>query len=156
MFQKMAPGTLLANLERNSHSWRRMRWTPGGLSKNIEDRRGSSGRGFGMAPMGIGGTIILLVLGLIFGVDLTGSGDGGSPIPQSSGGEVGAPVNESPEEAQLSQFVSFVLDAPLNLLEPSPIGFKINVIVSAAGLPPPPEGEGRPWDAWKAVWMGVE
>lgn len=52
--------------------------------------------------------------------------------------------------------VSFVLDAPLNLLEPSPIGFKINVIVSAAGLPPPPEGEGRPWDAWKAVWMGVE
>jgi predicted metalloprotease len=110
MFQKMAPGTLLANLERNSYSWRRMRWTPGGLSKNIEDRRGSSGGGFGMAPMGIGGTIILLVLGLIFGVDLTGNGDGGSPIPQSSGGEVGAPVSESPEEAQLSQFVSFVLD----------------------------------------------
>lgn len=88
-----------------------MKWTPGGLGKHIEDRRGSSGGGgMGMAPMGIGGTIILLVLGLIFGVDLTGGGDGGSPLPQSSGGEVGAPVSESAAEAQLSQFVSFVND----------------------------------------------
>ena len=86
-----------------------MKWTPGGLGKHIEDRRGSGG-GMGMAPMGIGGTIILLVLGLIFGVDLTGSGGGGSPLPQSSGGEVGAPVSETPEEAQLSQFISFVND----------------------------------------------
>src|SRR5687767_7133473 len=83
-----------------------MRWTPGGIGKHIEDRR--SGGGMGMAPMGIGGTIILLVLGLIFGVDLTGGG--GGPVPQSSGGEVGAPVSESPEEAQLAQFVSFVND----------------------------------------------
>ena len=63
-----------------------------------------------MAPMGIGGTIILLVLGLIFGVDLTGGGGGGGPIPNSSGGEVGAPVAESAEEAQLSQFISHVVD----------------------------------------------
>jgi predicted metalloprotease len=89
-----------------------MKWTPGGLSRNIEDRRGSSGGGgFGMAPMGIGGTIILLVLGLIFGVDFSGNGGGGSPIPQSSGGEVGAPVDETPEEHQAVQFVSFVLDS---------------------------------------------
>src|SRR5688572_14911186 len=88
-----------------------MKWTPGGLGKHIEDRRGSSGGfGGGMAPMGIGGTIILLVLGLIFGVDLTGNGDGGGPIPNSSGGEVGAPVAESAEEAQLSQFISYVVD----------------------------------------------
>lgn len=88
-----------------------MRWTPGGLSKNIEDRRGSSGGGgFGMAPMGIGGTIILLVLGLIFGTDLTGGGDSG-PIPNSSGGEVGAPVTETADEHQLAQFASFVLDS---------------------------------------------
>ena len=58
--------------------------------------------------MGIGGTIILLVLGLIFGRDFTGGGDTG--IPQTQGGEVGAPVSESAEEAQLFQFVSFVLD----------------------------------------------
>ena len=88
-----------------------MKWTPGGLSKNIEDRRGSSGGGFGMAPMGIGGAVILLVLSLVFGVDLTGGGGGGSPIPQSSGGEVGAPVDETAEEHQQAQFVSFVLDS---------------------------------------------
>jgi uncharacterized protein len=88
-----------------------MRWTPGGVSRNIEDRRGSSGRGFGMAPMGIGGAIIALVLALVFGVDITGNGGGGSTIPQSSGGEVAGPVAESPEEHQLVQFMSFVLDS---------------------------------------------
>lgn len=81
-----------------------MKWTPGGLG-NITDKRGSSGGGMGMAPMGIGGTVILLVLGLIFGVDLTG---GGSGSPQSSGGEVGAAATESPEEANLAQFIAFV------------------------------------------------
>ena len=34
---------------------------------NVEDRRGAGG--IGMAPMGIGGTVILLVLSLIFGRD---------------------------------------------------------------------------------------
>jgi predicted metalloprotease len=86
-----------------------MKWSPGGLSKNIEDRRGQGGGfGGGMAPMGIGGTILLLVLGLIFGGDFIGTGD--PSIPQSSGGEVAGPVTETPEENQLSQFVSFVLD----------------------------------------------
>lgn len=85
-----------------------MRWTPGGESRNVEDRRGSSG--FGMAPMGIGGTVILLVLSLIFGRDfVSGSSDNGSAPPQTSSGEV-APVNQSPEEAKEVQFVSFVLD----------------------------------------------
>jgi predicted metalloprotease len=87
-----------------------MRWTPGGLSRNVEDRRGQGGGGFGggMAPMGIGGTIILLVLGLIFGRDFTGGGD--PTATQTQGGEVGAPVSESAEEHQLAQFISFVLD----------------------------------------------
>lgn len=85
-----------------------MRWTPGGESRNVEDRRGS---GFGMAPMGIGGTVVLLVLSLIFGRDfVSGSGrDNGNAPPQSASGEA-APINQSPEEAKEVQFVSFVLD----------------------------------------------
>jgi predicted metalloprotease len=85
-----------------------MRWTPRGESPNVEDRRGSSG--FGMAPMGIGGAVILLVLSLIFGRDfVSGSGDGGDATPRNSNGDV-APVQQSPEEAKEVQFVSFVLD----------------------------------------------
>jgi predicted metalloprotease len=63
-----------------------------------------------MAPMGIGGTIVLLVLGLIFGRDFIGSGSTEGPSSQSSSGEV-APANESPEEQREVQFVSFVLDS---------------------------------------------
>ncbi len=86
-----------------------MRWSPGGESGNVEDRRGSSG--MGMAPMGIGGTVILLVLSLIFGRDfISGSGDSGAPAQtQTQGGDV-APVRQSPEEAREVQFVEFVLD----------------------------------------------
>jgi len=89
-----------------------MRWTPGGTSKDIEDRRGSSGGfGGGMAPMGIGGTVILLVLSLIFGRDFVGgSSDNSAPNQQTASGEV-APVSESPDEAREVKFVSFVLDS---------------------------------------------
>jgi predicted metalloprotease len=67
----------------------------------------------GMAPMGIGGTVILLVLSLIFGRDFI-SGSGSDPASttaasQSQGGDV-APVQQSPEEAKEVQFVEFVLD----------------------------------------------
>lgn len=86
-----------------------MRWTPGGESRNVEDRRGSGG--FGMAPMGIGGTVILLVLSLIFGRDfVSGSGDNGSAGEQTANGEAAPAVQQSPEEAREVQFVSFVLD----------------------------------------------
>lgn len=88
-----------------------MRWTPGGKSSNIEDRRGG-GFGGGMAPMGIGGTIVLLVLSLIFGRDFVGggSGDPQQQNPPSAGGDV-PPASESPDEAREVQFVSFVLDS---------------------------------------------
>lgn len=85
-----------------------MRWTPGGTSNNIEDRRGQGGFGGGMAPMGIGGGIILLVLSLIFGRDFIGGNDQGAP--QSAGGDVTA-ADQSPAEAREVQFVSFVLDS---------------------------------------------
>jgi predicted metalloprotease len=80
-----------------------MRWTPGGTSRNVEDRRGS---GLGM-PVGIGGSVILLVLSLIFGRDfLPGAGDQST---QQAPGQVGQ-VQQTPEEATEVQFVSFVLD----------------------------------------------
>ena len=93
-----------------------MRWTPGGRSQNLEDRRGESGGGggigFGRAGMGIGGTLILLVLSLIFGRDFLGGSDTGVPANypnQTASGEA-APVQSSPAEEQLIQFNSFVLD----------------------------------------------
>jgi predicted metalloprotease len=62
-----------------------------------------------MAGAGVGG-VVLLVLSLVFGVDLTGlaggGGDGAPPV-QTSEGDV---VQESPEEKQLADFISFVLD----------------------------------------------
>ena len=89
-----------------------MKWTPGGVSGNIEDRRASGGGGFRMGGgMGIGGVLIALVLSLIFGGDIFGGGGGGEPAQpgvttQTSGGA----VTESPEERKQVEFVSFVLD----------------------------------------------
>ena len=91
-----------------------MRWTPGGVSSDIEDRRGGGGGfggfGFGRGPqVGCGGAVILLVLSVLFGKNLFTLFDG-------SGGQQSAPVNstapvqQSPEEAKEVQFVSYVLD----------------------------------------------
>lgn len=82
-----------------------MRWTPGGRSSNLEDRRGSGG-GMGM-PMGIGGTVVLLVLSLLFGRNLFND-VGVQPGQQvtTSGGALADSAAEEPEV----QFVSFVLD----------------------------------------------
>jgi predicted metalloprotease len=87
-----------------------MRWTPGGESSNIEDRRGQGG-GFigGRAGMGIGGAVVMLVLSLIFGRNFVTGGtttntDNGAPAVAN--GE----VSSSPAEERLVQFVSFVLD----------------------------------------------
>jgi predicted metalloprotease len=103
-----------------------MRWTPGGESGNIEDRRGQRGGfGGGMAPMGIGGTLVLLVLSLIFGRDFVGGGsDTQQPPQQTANGDV-APVQQSPAEEREVQFVSFVLDsaqAVWSRLEPQAFG----------------------------------
>ena len=87
-----------------------MRWTPQGRSRNLEDRRGSGFRG-GAVGMGVGGSLLLVVLSLIFGTDLTSLGGGGGPAGGTvaeSQGDVA--VQESPEEARLADFVSFVLD----------------------------------------------
>jgi predicted metalloprotease len=61
-----------------------------------------------LAPMGIGGSIIVLVLSLLFGRDfIGGSSTNNNP---AAGGEVAAPTSQSPEEAHDAALVSFVLD----------------------------------------------
>ncbi|HJT16910.1 MAG TPA: neutral zinc metallopeptidase [Thermoanaerobaculia bacterium] len=92
-----------------------MRWTPGGESGDIEDRRGSSGGGFGFGGLhiGIGGAILLLVLSLLFHRNffaLLGNGSATTQQPAAT-----RPVQETPAEHQEVQFVSFVLDDAQNV-----------------------------------------
>jgi len=82
-----------------------MRWTPGGRSPNLEDRR-STGGGVGRG-LGVGGTVVVLALSLIFGRNLF-SDLGVSPAIGASGAPMSA-ADSAAEEGQV-QFVSFVLD----------------------------------------------
>ncbi len=90
-----------------------MRWSPGGESQDIEDRRDDSGGGgggfqFGGMHMGIGGALILLILSFIFRTNLftlLGGGTGGSATTVSQPD----PARDEAEKP-LVQFVSFVLD----------------------------------------------
>jgi predicted metalloprotease len=90
-----------------------MRWTPGGQNPDVEDRRGSSGGGgfggFGGGRIGIGGFVVLLLLSLIFHRNFFAMLGGGGGAPADAPAGQSAPVNESPEEQKLSQFVGFVL-----------------------------------------------
>ena len=92
-----------------------MRWTPGGRSDNLEDRRGASGGGGfrggggGGMKLGLGGTVILLVLSLIFKRDLLTEFSGGVPGGEMAPVAQQAPVADAGEE-KMVQFVSFVLD----------------------------------------------
>jgi predicted metalloprotease len=96
-----------------------MRWTPGGVSGDIEDRRGGGGfRGAGFGgggggmKLGLGGMLILLVLSFVFKIDLLSLFSGmpvSGPTAGIDGGG-GPPASESTEERQMVQFVSFVLD----------------------------------------------
>ena len=89
-----------------------MKWTPGGMSRNVEDRRGQGGGGFRMGGgMGIGGVLIALVLSLIFGGDIfSGGGDGGAPPPGTTTETSPGALQQTPEENERAQFMSFVLD----------------------------------------------
>jgi predicted metalloprotease len=88
-----------------------MRWTPGKESSNIEDRRGESGGGFGPLHFGIGGTIIVLVLSLLFHRNLFTLFDGsGATSSVASSDSAVPPATESAAEHREVQFVSFVLD----------------------------------------------
>src|SRR3712207_5987491 len=86
-----------------------MRWTPGGVSGDIEDRRGGGGFGGmgGFGGLGIVGTLVLFVLSICVRADLfsvLGVAPGAAPTQERC-----RSVSDPSEDRQV-QFVSFVLD----------------------------------------------
>jgi predicted metalloprotease len=86
-----------------------MRWTPGEVSGDIEDRRASGGPRIGGARLGVGGTILLVLLSFIFKRDLVSLFSGVQDTGQVAG-QASRSAVQDPAEANLVQFVSFVLD----------------------------------------------
>ena len=93
-----------------------MRWTPGGSSDDVEDRRdegGSGGMHFGGLHLGIGGIIIVFILSLVFHRNFFALLSGGSStaVTQQDPGERSA-ANREQDEAEKPQvdFVTFVLN----------------------------------------------
>src|ERR687886_803763 len=83
-----------------------MRWRGERESSNVEDQRGSRR---GLAVGGGIGTIVILVIALLFGADPRAildqlQGGGGAPAPATRSAQ---PVN--PEEEELKRFSSVVL-----------------------------------------------
>jgi len=95
-----------------------MDWTPGGMSNDVEDRRGEGGGGFnwgGGGGLGIGGFLLLLVISLVTGRNHLGSifTGGGSSAPRSaqmSPRETDRIQQGAPGQDRDAQLVSFVLD----------------------------------------------
>jgi hypothetical protein len=93
-----------------------MRWTPGRISDDIDDRRddsgGGGGGGFGLrGPIGCGVVLVLLVLSLVTGrnfMSLLGPAGGGSPSISTSAPAPARPPSAA--ENRRVEFVSFVLD----------------------------------------------
>ena len=96
-----------------------MRWTPGGISGDVEDRRdetgGGGGGGFGGGGLGIVGLVLLGVISLVTGRNYIGaylSSSGSNTAPTQQQGA--APVAASPQDDRSGQLASFVLDDAQN------------------------------------------
>jgi len=107
-----------------------MDWTPGGLSDDVEDRRGDSGGGGGFnlgggggGGLGIIGVVVVVIISLVTGHNYIGSylGSGSSETtqsapsqnsqygPRAAQGTSSGAVSQSPTEDRSAQLVSFVL-----------------------------------------------
>src|SRR5678816_2103178 len=87
-----------------------MRWTPGGTSGDIEDRRAEGGirfGGFGGRGLGIGGTLLVLALSVLFRQNLFTGLSNAPSVPYQDDAASGARTAGEQDEVQ---FVSFVLD----------------------------------------------
>jgi predicted metalloprotease len=96
-----------------------MRWTPGGSSDDVEDRRDDSGSGgmqFGGLHLGIGGLIIVFVLSLVFHRNffaLLGIGSNAAPTAVTQQDQPArTEANRAKDESEKPevQFVTFVLN----------------------------------------------
>jgi uncharacterized protein len=94
-----------------------MRWTPGGSSDDVEDRRDDSGSGgmqFGGMHIVIGGVVIIFILSLVFHRNFFALlGNGGGPVAtrQAERSEP-SPASRERDRAEqpLVEFVTFVLN----------------------------------------------
>ena len=84
-----------------------MRWTAGGESSDIEDRRGEGGSGggpnlggFGGLHLGIGGTLVLIVLSFVFRTNLFSVLGGGGTAPTSAVRPLSSPVSGPAEKRE--------------------------------------------------------
>ena len=96
-----------------------MRWEPGDVSSDIEDRRDDSGGGGGFSPMGfgggggmrlgLGGILFLGILSVVFRQNffaLLGGGGGSATVPAES--RRARNPEQTAQEDKLVRFVSFL------------------------------------------------